>query len=92
MRELKLKFIGKGQVKGFEFTQIKKNQYGYIYKVNTGSNIHYEVFYHKENKMYECVSYPTNKAFGLWAWTAKDLERAKDILNDIILRKEAQNG
>lgn len=92
MRELQEEFIGKGQVKGFTFTQIKKSEHGYIYEVNTKDNIHYEVFYHKENKLYECVSYPSNKAFGVWAWTCRALDIAEDILNNITLRKGVNNG
>lgn len=92
MKQLQKEFKGRGQVKGFTFTQIKKSEHGYIYKVNTNDNFHFEVFYHKENKMYNCVSYPTNKAFGLWAWTCGNLERAEELLNDVNLRKEAYNG
>jgi len=92
MKQLQETFKGRGQVKGFTFTQIKKSEYGYIYEVNTKDNIHYEVFYHKENTLYECVSYPSNKAFGVWAWTCRTKEIAEGILNDIILRKEVSNG
>ena len=92
MKQLQTEFKGRGQVKGFTFTQIKKSEHGYIYRVNTDDNFHYEVFYRKENKLYECVSYPSNKAFGLWAWTCGSLEKAEDILNGIDLRKEVSNG
>ena len=47
MKQLQQNFTGKGQVKGFTFTQIKKNEHAYIYEVNTGNSIHYEVFKHK---------------------------------------------
>ena len=76
MKQLENEFIGRGQVKGFIFTQIKKSEFAYIYKVDIGDCLHYEVFKHKENKYYNCVSYPSDKSFGLWAWTYKDLDSA----------------
>ena len=33
MKELEIEFVGRGQVKGFLLTQVKKTEYGYIYKV-----------------------------------------------------------
>ena len=77
MKQLKEQFTGIGQVKGFNFTQLERSPFAYLYEVNTGDNVFHEVFYHKENKRYNCVSYPTDKAFGVWAWTYKSLEKAK---------------
>lgn len=76
MKQLKSEFIGKGQVKGFKFTQVKKTQHGYIYKVYDNNQVWYEVFKHRENRQFNCVSYPGTKSFGLWAWTCKTLEKA----------------
>lgn len=90
MRELELTFTGKGQVRGFKFTQIKKTQNGFIYKVEDFSRVYYEVFQRRQNNRFNCISYPSNKAFGLWAWTTKSIDRANDILNDIDL-KEVSN-
>jgi len=92
MKELQIEFIGRGQVKGFEFTQIKKTEFGYIYKVDTKNTILYEVFQRKENNRYNCISYPSNKAFGIWAWTTNDINKAESILEDIQIRKESING
>lgn len=83
MKQLELNFVGRGQVKGFIFTQIKKSDYGYIYSVKVDDNIHYEVFKHKENNQFNLVSYPSDKAFGLWAWTYKNLEDAVYKLNEL---------
>lgn len=91
MKELKTDFIGKGQVKGFEFTQLKKTNYGYIYAVNSGDRVFFEVFERKENKQFNCISYPGNKSFGIWAWTCGDIDRAYEILEEIRIRKEVQN-
>ena len=92
MKELKINFIGKGQVRGFEFTQVKKTEFGYIYKVDTKDRVHYEVFHRKENSRYNCISYPSSKAFGVWAWTFDTLDKAIIELNEIEIRKEVNNG
>lgn len=83
MKELKEYFTGIGQVKGYVFNQIKATKYGFLYEVKEKDIIHYEVFKRKENTMYNCISYPTNKAFGKWAWTCGTLERAYEILKEI---------
>lgn len=92
MRELKESFIGKGQVRGFEFTQVKKTEHGYIYKIDTKNTICYEVFHKRVNSQYNCISYPSNKAFGVWAWTYNTLDKALNKLEDIKTRKESNNG
>lgn len=78
MKQLEKEFIGRGQVKGFRFTQIKQNCHAYLYEVSDKINTWYEVFYKKENNLYNCVSYPSNKAFGVWAWTYHTIEKAED--------------
>ncbi len=92
MRELKKEFIGRGQVKGFRFTQIKQNQYGFLYQISDDINTWYEVFHKKENSRYNCMSYPSNKAFGVWAWTYHTLCKAEskftEITEDGFLRAE----
>ena len=85
MKELKSYFVGIGQVKGYVFNQIKSTKYAYLYEVSENNVIHYEVFKRLENTMYDCVSYPTDKAFGIWAWTCGTLERAEDKFNEIEL-------
>jgi len=88
MRELEESFIGRGQVKGFKFTQIKKNDYGYIYKVEISGRVYYEVFKRKENIRFNCVSYPSSKAFGIWAWTTIFIKSAEEYLEDITIKGE----
>lgn len=82
MKELEKEFIGKGQVKGFLFTQVKKTEHGYIYQVSDNGNLRYEVFKRKLNTRFECVSYPSNNSFGIWAFATPILERAEEILLD----------
>ncbi len=92
MKELEKEFTGKGEVKGFRFTQIKQNQHAFIYKVEDNGDDRYEVFEKRINKKWNCISYPKSKSFGLWAWSCKFLERAHNIFDDISLRKEVKNG
>jgi len=90
MKQLEKYFIGKGQVKGFMFAQLKKTKYGYIYRVNDDGRIYYETFEHKENTRYNCVSLPSNKSFGVWAWTFKTLDGAINKLDEIDIMGEAR--
>jgi len=96
MRELQERFTGRGEVKGFEFYQVDANQYGYIYRVTTDGQTHYEVFKRKTGFTYDyqnkCktdkqyVKYPNSNAFGVWAWTFKhysDALEAYDLLEKI---------
>lgn len=83
MKELQIEFIGRGQVKGFIFTQTNKSEKAYIYKVDTGSSTHYEVFKRKVNNQFNCISYPSDKAFGYWAWSCSTLERAKQVFEQL---------
>lgn len=83
MKELQLEFIGRGQVKGFIFTQLNKSEKAYIYKVDTGSSTHYEVFKRKVNKQFNCISYPSDKAFGYWAWSCSTLQRAEQVFEQL---------
>lgn len=84
MEDLKEYFVGKGEVKGFIFNQIKKSEYAYIYEVKTSTKTYYEVF--KKNINFDRVSYPSSKAFGKYAWTCGTLERANEYFNDINLK------
>jgi hypothetical protein len=93
MTELREYFSGRGQVKGYVFNQISKTDWGFIYEVKGVDTIHYEIFKRRENAMYDCVSYPTDKAFGLWAWTSNTLEGANERLSIIkTAREEYENG
>ena len=90
MKELQEQFIGRGQVKGFAFTQIEKTASYYIYEVKTESSKYYEVFKRMENTRFGCVSYPTNNAFGTWAWTYLDLNKAEDKADELELLFETK--
>jgi hypothetical protein len=94
MKELECEFTGKGQVKGFLFTQLKSNHNAYLYEVKDGKLTHYEVFKRKENIRFNCVSYPKNNSFGVWAFTTRDYNRALQIFVDLSFNKveDEQNG
>ena len=83
IKELKTTFIGKGQVRGFVFTQICKTNCGFMYEVDNFGIKYYEVFKRKVNTLYNNISYPTDKAFGIWAFTTSNFDKAKIILNNI---------
>ena len=88
MKDLALSFIGKGEVGKFTFKQRLANSHAYLYEVadTTSNKIHYEVFRRKVNKLYDCISYPSSKVFGIWAWTfvsrSRALQKFKDIENE----------
>jgi hypothetical protein len=81
MKELEKNIIGKGEVKGFLFTQIQQSDKAYLYAVNS----YYEVFKkkHKTNSKRHC--FPTSKAFGVWAWTYTTYEKAMEKFNHLNL-------
>lgn len=83
MRELQKQFTGIGEVRGNLFAQIQQSNKAYIYKVDTGCSIYYEVFKKKAktNSVHHC--YPTSKAFGLWAWTYQSLDKAINKFNEL---------
>jgi len=80
MKELEIELTKNG----FDYRQILKNDKAYIYSQSlNGKIIAYEVFEHKVNEYYNCVSFPGNGAFGVWAWTYHNLENAKSKFNQI---------
>ena len=60
MRELPIEFVGIGEVRGFQFRQVSRTMFGYIYEVRVPGTekCHYEVFRRMENARFGCVSYP----------------------------------
>ena len=83
MKLLKTQFQGIGEVKGYLFTQIRQTDKAFLYEVRSNEGKHCEVFFKKANHRFGCVSYPTSKAFGIWAWTYMNLEFAIKKLNAI---------
>jgi len=84
MKELESEFTGKGETKGFTFRKLAQNQNAFLYEVRTSHTaIHWEVFRKKENTQYNCISYPTSKAFGIWAWTLTNIEDAITKFNSL---------
>lgn len=88
MKQLREIFSGEGEVRGYTFTQIKKNDRAYLYEVlcdETGIK-HWEVFKHRENSRFGCISYPSSKAFGDWAWCFAVFEKALECFDGIVLQ------
>lgn len=89
MKELPLEFAGKGEVRGFVFTQVRKGDNAYIYKVCIDGHVsHYEVFRRMEFKLYETVSYPKSNQFGKTAYTLKTLNDAEAKFNELNVARE----
>ena len=83
MKLLDLEFSGKGEVKGFTFKQVQKSKTAYIYEVNSGSSIYYEVFTRVVNNKYQKEVYPMAKHFSIWAWAHMNYEDAKRKFNQL---------
>ena len=81
MKELPLHFNGKGQVKGYTFTQISMTDWGFIYEAEHSGHIHYELFKKRLNHRFGMISYPTDKAFDIWAMICMCLNTFKILLN-----------
>jgi len=83
MKKLEKHFIGRGEVRGFKFTQLQATNSAFLYKVESSGVIYYEVFRKRVNARFGNVSYPTSKAFGKWAWTFRDLNDAEEKFNKL---------
>jgi hypothetical protein len=94
MKELSDEFIGKGEVKGFSFKLVKRTEHAYMYQVNRHGQ-HYEVFERRENTRFDTVTYPSSKAFGIWAFCMASFERAELKLSELTQRvcvRTSSNG
>ena len=89
------KFTGTGEVKGFEFTKLKESDNVFLYQVEDGRKVWYEVI--KSNLAAKCINfaervysdtdfkytYPKAKDFGRIAWTKKFIEEAEELYEEI---------
>lgn len=95
--ELENCFVAEGiaEVNGFKFTQLKANQYAYLYEVETDASVHYEVFERKltpiaidfQKKIFSDtdfkVVYPKSREFGISAWTCLTKEAAYEKFDKV---------
>ena len=89
MKQLEEEILGRGEVSGTRFVQRAANDYAFIYECfPPEGKPYFEIFKRKENNQFDCVSYPTSKAFGLWAWCAVSAKRARKIFERITLREK----
>jgi len=82
-KELDKVIAGRGEVKGYEFSQLRASKRAYVYEVNKGGTLYYEVFKRVLNRRFHTVSYPTSNSFGIWAWTFNDKDKAIEKFNKI---------
>jgi len=102
IEELRESFDGRAESRGFKFLQMDKTDTGYIYRVNSGTKPHYEIFERRTAKKIESFNpttlseterreiYPNRNVFGKSAWTTGNYERAQDILAEIESTVEAR--
>lgn len=83
MRELKKEFVGCGEVKGIKFKQLRKSNFAYMYEVDSGCSIYYEVFHRKVNRKFNHEIYPRAKHFSKWAWTCMSFDKAIKKFNSL---------
>lgn len=84
IKQLPKQFIGRGEVRGFDFSLVSRSNWGFCYEVRIDGTItHYEVFLLKINKRFGCVSYPGSGSFGNWAWTYQTKEEAIKKLSEL---------
>ncbi len=101
LEKLEKVFSGKGEVRGYEFTQIRDCRGAYMYiKTHIDSNVqNYEVIRKivvpkiiwetKEKTGHYKETYPRSNRFGVDAWNFADLESATIKMNQI--KKESDN-
>lgn len=87
IKELDLYIKGKGETRGFTFKQIKANGYAYLYEVENDGDIYYEVFERRVNSQFNCISYPSSKAFGVYAFCLHKLEQAENKFLELTNKK-----
>ena len=69
-------FLGKGEVRGYKFTQIKSSTNAYLYRVDSVNNSHFDVFKKHIDTRYDKEYYPKSRSWGYSAWTFKEHKKA----------------
>lgn len=72
-----------GWNKPVHFIQLVETETAYLYKREIGSYVDYEVFKKKVSKPTGKEMYPRATAFGKWAWSFKDIDKAYSKLYEI---------
>jgi hypothetical protein len=83
MTELLIEFEGRGEVRGFQFKQLKKSTKAYLYQKRYEDIAYFEVFRCKISAKFHCIIYPGSKSFGLWAWDYREYDKAMRKFNAI---------
>ena len=87
VKQLKKQFDGRGEVRGYKFTQIKSSNTAFMYEITNGDSTYYEVFEKRVNALYGNVSYPSSKSFGKWAWCFLSKQKAEEKFLNINNKK-----
>jgi len=77
------KGIAAWELSGSYFKQLMKSDKGYMYEKSYMGCISYEVFKRRENKRFNCISYPSSPSFCFWAWDYRDYENALRAFNNL---------
>lgn len=81
---LKKEFVGRGEVRGFHFTQIYMHDLFYVYKVDADpegkGHVYYELIMRKI--MFGREAYPGSRSFGIYGWTQPTLERISESIKE----------
>lgn len=84
-----------GWSKPVHFIQLEETENAYLYKREIGSYVDYEVFLKKAGKSVKTIDgkitvvdimkekYPRANAFGQWAWSFKNIDRAYQKLREL---------
>jgi hypothetical protein len=84
IKQIPTEFIGRGEVRGFKYSKLDSPNGGFIYAVDNNGTKYYEYFLERINKQFNNVSYPSSKAFGVWAWWTDSYEDAITKLSSVI--------
>lgn len=93
LKQLAEEFDGRGEVRGFHFKQIQKNDSAYLYEVTLPEHTkvtHYEIFKKVIHIRFMQIAYPKSGSFGISAFTRKTYQEAIDKFNDLT-NKAANN-
>ena len=84
-------FIGRGEVKGYSYEQLRRDGIYAVYSVDNGH--HYEVIRIRFNKRFNTETYPSSKRFGIDGFTYLTLCKAyKKYLTLINNNKDDNTG
>jgi len=84
MTKIPIPLTLKVRYNGFDYVQLLRSGFAYIYRQTVNGFYYYEVFKHKiapekniKSKIIPSrIRFPNDEAFGYWAWSYNSLDRA----------------